>query len=224
MVYYYPQLDIKSDTNEVKREIVSYVAELNRLGLNRGSSGNISVRMPNGFYITPSGATSSNLTEDLLVQMDFDGNVIDGENPSSEWRFHRDILIKKPDINAIVHTHSTYATAFSCLRTSLPAFHYMIAIAGGDDVICAEYALFGSQKLSDNVLKALKDRNACFLANHGTIAIGSNLKKALNIAIELESLSQQFMILKSTNDFVLLNKSEMSDVIERFKSYGNWNK
>jgi L-fuculose-phosphate aldolase len=224
MVYYYPQINIQPKKDEIKDQIVSYASELNKLGLNRGSSGNISVRKENGFYITSSGVKPSTLDADLIVEMNFDGNVVTGANPSSEWRFHRDILRAKPEINAIIHTHSTYSTAFSCLRMSLPSFHYMIAVAGGSDIKCAQYALFGSQELSDNVTDALKERHACFLANHGMIATGSNLQKALDLTIEVESLAHQYMLLKSTGGFTLLNKTEMSDVIEKFKNYGNWNK
>lgn len=210
--------------NVIKHELISYVLKLNSLGLNRGSSGNISFRSERGFFITPSGEDPESLKLNSIVEMDFEGNTIFGSNPSSEWRFHRDILKNKSDVNCVIHTHSTYATAFSCLRINMPSFHYMLAIAGGEDIKCAKYALFGSQELSDNALSSLQDRDACFLANHGMIALGKNLKRAFDIANEVESLAQQFMILKSTGDFSLLSQKEMSEVINKFKSYSGWAK
>lgn len=224
MVYHYPHFNRQSSDNEIRREVIAYAEKLINLGLNRGSSGNLSVRTDNGFYITPSGVDSTSLKLDSIVEMSLDGNIISGQNPSSEWRFHRDILNANPQVNAVIHTHSPYATAFSCQRMDMPSFHYMIAIAGGRNIQCASYAVFGSQTLSENVLDALKGRRACFLANHGMIATGKNLKQALDIAIEVESLSQQFMTLKSTEGFVLLTEDEMAEVIEKFKSYGNWSK
>lgn len=210
--------------NVIKHELISYALKLTKLGLNRGSSGNISFRSERGFFITPSGEDPESLKLNSIVEMDFEGNTILGSNPSSEWRFHRDILKNKSDVNCVIHTHSTYATAFSCLRINMPSFHYMLAIAGGEDIKCAKYALFGSQELSDNALSSLQDRDACFLANHGMIALGKNLKRAFDIANEVESLAQQFMILKSTGDFSLLSQKEMSEVINKFKSYSGWAK
>jgi L-fuculose-phosphate aldolase len=225
MVYHHPRFDQHISINDdAKSGLISCAIELNKLGLNRGSSGNVSIRSEAGFLITPSGISPLDLKNDLIVEMDFEGNVISGDNPSSEWRFHRDILKIKQEVKAVIHTHSSFATAFSCLRKTLPPFHYMIAVAGGYDVKCAPYALFGSQELSDNVLESLKGRNACFLANHGMIALGSSLKKALDIAIEIESLSQQFLLLESIGDYALINDSEMSAVLEKFKNYGSWGK
>jgi L-fuculose-phosphate aldolase len=224
MVYRYPQFISANDFDDIKYEIISCVKNLNAFGLNRGSSGNVSVRTKKGFYITPSGIDPSNLTLDSIVEMDFDGKIISGQNPSSEWKFHRDILKNKSQVNAVIHTHSVYATAFSCLRVDMPSFHYMVAVAGGHNIKCSKYALFGSQELSDNVIKSLEDRRACFLANHGMISIGTDLKRAFDIATEIESLAQQFMTLKSIGDFVLLTEAEMNDVLEKFKNYGSWNK
>lgn len=224
MVYRYPQPISANHLDELKYEIISFAKKLNALGLNRGSSGNLSIRTEKGFYITPSGIGPDNLKLDSIVEMDFDGRIISGQNPSSEWKFHRDILKNKSQVNAVVHTHSVYATAFSCLRINMPSFHYMIAIAGGNDIKCSKYALFGSQELSDNVINSLDDRNACFLANHGMISIGASTKRAMDIALEVESLAQQFMILKSTGNIILLTEAEMLEVIERFKNYGSWNK
>ena len=214
---------MENDTeNLIKKEIVSYALKLNKLGLNRGSSGNISFRSERGFFITPSGEDPESLKITSIVEMDFEGNTISGSNPSSEWRFHRDILKNRSEVNCVIHTHSSYATAFSCLRINMPSFHYMIALAGGDDIKCAKYALFGSQELSDHALASLQNRQACFLANHGMIAIGRDFKKAFDVANEVESLAQQFMILKSSGDFTVLNQKEMTDVLEKFKGYSSW--
>ena len=225
MVNEYSHISKQTSTNNNdKSELIAYAIELNKHGLNRGSSGNISIRSKNGFLITPSGLTPFELKNKSIVEMDLEGNIISGQNPSSEWRFHSDIFREKQEVNAVIHTHSVCATAFSCLRETMPSFHYMIAVAGGDDIKCAPYALFGSQELSDNVIESLTGRNACFLANHGMIAVGSSLKKALDLAIEVESLAKQFLLLKSAGNFILLNNSEMSAVLEKFKNYGSWGK
>ena len=148
------------------------------------------------------------------------GEVIGEGVPSSEWRFHRDILAVRPEVDAVIHTHSTYATALACLRQEIPSFHYMVAMAGGKDIRCAPYALFGSQALSDGALTALQDRRACLLANHGVIAVGADLARALSLAVEVESLAEQYMLALSAGTPVLLNDDEMSIVMERFKTYG----
>jgi L-fuculose-phosphate aldolase len=154
--------------------------------------------------------------------MDMEGKVIGAGGPSSEWRFHRDIYQARPEVQAVIHTHSPYATAFSCLRTDLPPFHYMIAMAGGDTIRCAPYATFGSQGLSDNVVQSLQDRLACLMSNHGVIAVGSNLQQALALAIEVESLCQQYLIVNQLGKPILLTQSEMTQVIEKFKGYGSF--
>jgi len=154
--------------------------------------------------------------------MDFSGNKEGSCQPSSEWRFHLDILQQKPEVNAVIHTHSMFATTLSTLRIDVPAFHYMIALAGGDNIRCAPYALFGSQQLSDYALAALKDRKACLLANHGMIAVGETLEKALSIAIEVETLCEQYLRALQIGKPHILSKQEMLDVQERFKSYGTW--
>jgi L-fuculose-phosphate aldolase len=142
MVYRYPQFTSENDFDEVKYAIISCVKNLSALDLNRGSSGNVSFRTKKGFYITPSGIDPSNLKLDSIVEMDFDGKIVSGQNPSSEWKFHRDILKNKSQINAVIHTHSVFATAFSCLRVDMPSFHYMVAVAGGHNIKCSKYALF----------------------------------------------------------------------------------
>lgn len=202
---------------------------LDTLGLNRGTSGNVSLRAHSanheaGFLITPSGMPVHAMQVDDLVWMDFEGHHEGRHAPSSEWRFHRDILRTRNEVNAVVHTHSLCATSFSTLRQDLPAFHYMIAVAGGHDVRCAPYALFGSQQLSDNALVALQDRKACLLANHGVIALGANVEKAVSLADEIETLCTQYMQAKQLGEPVILSTAEMNAVIAQFKGYGDWAK
>ena len=203
--------------------------KLSELGLNRGTSGNASIRTVNeegqpGFLITPTGMAVEDMCVDDMVWMDFWGDFIGERKPSSEWRFHLDILQNKPDMNAVVHTHSMFATTLSTLRKGIPAFHYMVAVAGGEDIRCAPYALFGSQTLSDHALAALSNRQACLLANHGMIAIGESLEKALAIALEVETLAQQYLHALQVGEPHLLSHEEKREVIDRFKGYGSWAK
>lgn len=203
--------------------------KLSELGLNRGTSGNASIRTVNeegqpGFLITPTGMAVEDMCVDDMVWMDFWGDFIGERKPSSEWRFHLDILQNKPDMNAVVHTHSMFATTLSTLRKGIPAFHYMVAVAGGEDIRCAPYALFGSQTLSDHALAALSNRQACLLANHGMIAIGESLEKALAMALEVETLAQQYLHALQVGEPHLLSHEEMREVIDRFKGYGSWAK
>lgn len=210
-------------------QLLNACQTLDRLGLNRGTSGNVSLRADAvtgeaGFLITPSGMPVNRMHIDDLVWMDFDGNIEGRHAPSSEWRFHHDILQAREDVNAVVHTHSLYATSFSTLRQDLPAFHYMIAVAGGANVRCAPYALFGSQQLSDDALIALEARNACLLANHGVIALGRDLAQAVSVADELEALCAQYMHAKQIGEPAILSSAEMDAVIAQFKGYGSWAK
>ena len=209
-----------SNVLSTREEILATCRHLDSIGLNRGTSGNVSCREGDYFLITPSGIPVALLDSKSIVAVNFDGSVKGTGKPSSEWHFHRDILKSRPDINAVVHTHSIYATALSCLREDLPAFHYMIAVAGGDSIRCAPYALFGTEELSNNALHALIDRKACFLANHGVIALGRSVDEALSLATEIESLSQQYLIARQVGKPVLLSKEEMQQVILRFKNYG----
>ena len=152
--------------------------------------------------------------------MDFDGLPLKSGKPSSEWHFHRDILANRPEVNAVVHCHSPFATTLACLHKDIPSFHYMIALAGGDTIRCAPYALFGTQALSDHALAALVDRKACLLANHGMIALGCDLEDALAIAIEVEWLCEQYWRSLQIGEPVLLTKNAMQAVLARFKNYG----
>lgn len=192
-------------------------------GLNRGSTGNFSVRIASGYLITPSGIPVSKLEADMMVPMtltDDDQDAPPPWRPSSEWRFHRDIYRTRCDVHAIAHAHSPAATALSCRRQGLPPFHYMVAMAGGRDVRCAPYATFGTQALSDAAITALRDRRACLLANHGMIATGTDIDAALALAVELESLAQQYLLATAGGDITLLDDDEMDRVIEKFRTYG----
>ena len=212
----------------MQNELLKVTQKLAELGLNKGTSGNCSVRSGDGFLVTPSGMSVEDMTPDSMVKMAFDGSFEQGKKPSSEWRFHRDILRRdtlssRPEINAVIHTHSMFATTLACLHKDIPPFHYMIAVVGGDTIRCAPYALFGSQALSDNALSALQDRKACLLANHGMIALGRDLEDALAVTIEVENLCEQYWrILQVNPNPPLLSEAEMREVFQQFKGYGKW--
>ena len=200
--------------------LVAAARSLTTQGLNRGTSGNIGVRLNASFLITPSGAPTEMLLPETMVEMDFSGAVLGVGKPSSEWRFHSDILMARSDIGAVVHTHSRYATAFACLQREIPAFHYMIARAGGESIRCTPYAVFGSQALSDLALLALENRKACLLGNHGVIALGFDLADAMSMALEVESLCEQYWSALQVGEPNLLSAEQMQEVLEKFKDYG----
>ncbi len=207
----------------MRAQLLGIAQQLSELGLNKGTSGNVSVRHEDGFLITPSGMDVTEMQRSSMVMMSMDGTPKSDGKPSSEWRFHRDIYQAKPHVGAVVHTHSMFATTLACLQKDIPPFHSMIAIAGGDSIPCAPYALFGTQALSDAAITALKDRKACLLANHGMIAIGKDLKQALAITQEVETLCEQYWRALQIGEPYLLSKQEMAEVFEQFKGYGNWN-
>lgn len=208
----------------MRKELLNTTQALYALGLNKGTSGNTSVRHQEGFIITPSGTDLSEMTADCMVMMSMQGIPESTGKPSSEWRFHRDIYQAKPDVGAVIHTHSMFATTLSCLQKDIPPFHYMIAIAGGDTIHCAPYALFGTQSLSDAAITALKGRNACLLANHGMIATGRDLKQALAITQEVENLCELYWRALQIGKPYILSQYEMQEVFKQFSDYGNWNK
>ena len=213
-----------------RENLLSITQRLAQFGLNKGTSGNASVRCESGFLVTPSGMAVEDMTPSSMVHMRFDGSFelqadSNAKKPSSEWRFHRDILASRPEVNAVIHTHSMFATTLACLHKDIPPFHYMIAVAGGDTIRCAPYALFGSQALSDHALIALTDRKACLLANHGMIALGADLDDALAVTVEVENLCEQYWrILQLNPKPPLLNEAEMFEVFQQFKGYGKWAK
>jgi L-fuculose-phosphate aldolase len=205
-------------------QLLNAARELNRLGLNKGSSGNAGIRLADGLLVTPSGVPADQLTENSMVYMQWDGTPEAGKKPSSEWRMHRDILQARPEVNAIVHCHSMFATTIACLGRDVPPFHYMIAVVGGDNIRCAPYALFGTQALSDSALPALQDRKACLLAHHGMLALGQDVAQALAIAVEVEDLCQQYWRLLQLGEPPLLSAEQMQQVQVQFKDYGQWRK
>jgi L-fuculose-phosphate aldolase len=204
-----------------RRAIIAACLRMNAEGLNQGTSGNVSVRVPGGMLITPSGVPYAETAPAQIVFVAEDGSWSGDWKPSSEWRMHRDIYRARSEARAVVHVHSTHATALSCLRRGIPAFHYMVAVAGGRDIRCAEYATFGSQALSDAMTAALDGRAACLLANHGQIAFGPSLDKALWLAGEVEALARQLVAAATLGPPVILPDDEMDRVLARFRDHGS---
>ena len=204
----------------LRAELIATARKMTAAGLNKGTAGNLSARDRDGFLITPTGMDYDTLTPSDLVFMRLDGSHEGSKKPSSEWRFHRDIYAARPEAGAVLHAHSPFATSLACLRRDIPAFHYMIARFGGDTLRCADYATFGTQALSDHALKAMADRSACLLANHGMLLFGRDLKQALDLGIELECLCEQYWRACQLGEPVLLDAEEMRVVLEKFSSYG----
>ena len=204
-----------------RQAVIATAREMNRLGLNQGTSGNVSARVADGLLITPSGVPYDALEPADIVGLASDGTVRDGaRKPSTEWRIHADILQARPEAGAVVHCHAMFCTTLSCLRRPIPAFHYMIAVAGGDSIRCAGYATFGTAALSAEALQALENRTACLLANHGMVAIGRDLAKALALAVEVETLAAQYWRALQIGKPVILPDEEMQVVLEKFRGYG----
>ncbi|MCC3246743.1 class II aldolase/adducin family protein [Methylocystis sp. WRRC1] len=209
--------------SDKRATIVAAAQELERLGLNHGSAGNLSMRDGDSALVTPSGVPSRELAPGSIACMKFDSHdgAYDGPlPPSSEWRFHLDIYRARPDVNAVVHMHSTYATTLATLRREIPAVHYMIAAFGGPVVRCVDYAPYGTEKLSRLVVAGLKDRDGVLLANHGAIVTGADMRKTLWRAVELEALAQVFYLGSIAGEPVILPDDEIYRTVERFKSYG----
>ena len=206
------------------KEIVIFAQKLNITNLSPLRSGNISVRANNkgieGFYITPSGVKYETLKENDIVFVNKNGDYDEKRlKPSSEWRFHKDIYLKRPEANAIVHAHSPHATAVSAHNKDIPAFHYMIALAGGNNIKCAKYATFGSQELSDNILEALENRKGCLMSNHGQVTFGENLNSAFELAEELENICHQYINTIKLGEPKILSSNEMDIILEKIKNY-----
>ena len=210
--------------SKIKVEIIRYSKKLNSTHLSALRSGNISVRSKeknvDGFYITPSGMKYSSLKPKDIVFVSLKGRFDKKKGiPSSEWRFHQDIYVNKKDAKAIVHAHSTCSTAVSSHQKNIPAFHYMVAVAGGEDIKCSKYATFGTRKLSKNILLALKKRSACLISNHGQIAFGENLKKTFELAQEIENICLQYINALRIGVPKILSKKEMQIVLGKMKNY-----
>ncbi len=204
-----------------REQVVAACRDLARLGLTHGTSGNISVRRDaSSLFISPTGLAYESLEPEDVPLLTFDGRWYGRRRPSSEWRFHRDIMRARSEVGAIVHTHSRYATALACTGRGIPAFHYMVSVAGGSDIRCAAYHPFGSQELSDAALLALADRRACLLANHGVIALGVEVASALALASEVENLAAQYCAALSVGGVQTLDEAQMRTVLEQFRTYG----
>ena len=227
------------EASQVAARVVSVARRLTPLGLTQGTSGNVSARVPGGMLITPSAVPYDVMEADDVVEVPLDGTAgrrdgadehaepgaapqrsARGRRPSTEWRMHAGILRARPDVDAIVHAHPANATALSCLRRRIPPFHYMVAIAGGTEIRCADYATFGTEELARAAVEALGDRRACLLANHGIIACGTSVDAALGLAVEVEALAGQYLRALSVGEPVLLGEREMADVLRGFESYG----
>jgi L-fuculose-phosphate aldolase len=210
-------------TNDrVKRQsIIAACLRMNQLGINLGTSGNISLRHEDGMLITPTGTPYETMQPEQIVFMNLDGSVESNQRPSSEWRFHRDILQARPELNAVVHAHPPYATILAIMGMAIPAVHYMIACAGGDTIRCAPYATFGTEELSRHAVAALQDRSACLLAHHGMIAVGASLDKAMWLAVEVETLARQYHGCLQIGTPPLLPQAEIENVKGRMAGYGH---
>jgi L-fuculose-phosphate aldolase len=204
----------------LRRDMIATCLFMNERGINQGTSGNVSVRVDEGFLITPSGVPYDEMQPDDIVTMDLDANSSGLRKPSSEWRFHRDILRDKPEVGAVIHLHSMFCTTLSILRREIPAVHYMVAAAGGTTIPCVPYSIWGSQKLADDIVAALRDRLACLLANHGMVAVGPSLKKAAWLAVEVETLAAQYWRALQAGDPYILSDAEMAEAIAKFATYG----
>ena len=214
---------------EKKKEVIEYAKKLNTDNLSPLRSGNISVRGNkdgiDGFFITPSGIRYDDLTTESIVFLEFNENnnlkkISDKTiNPSSEWRFHQDIYIEKKDAQAIVHAHSANAAAVSAHGKNIPAFHYMVALAGGNNIKCAEYATFGTKELSHNIIKALEERKACLMSNHGQVAFGKSLSEAFELAEEIENICHQYINTIKLGKPKILSDEEMKKILDKTKNY-----
>jgi L-fuculose-phosphate aldolase len=210
--------------SKLRSAIIKYSKKLNTTNLSALRSGNISVRAKekniDGFYITPSGEKYSSLKSRDIVFVSLKGKFDRKKGiPSSEWRFHQDIYVNKKEAKAIVHAHSTCATAISTHQKSIPAFHYMVGVAGGEDIKCTKYATFGTRELSNKILSALKNRLACLIGNHGQIAFGENLDKAFELAQEVENICNQYINALRIGIPKILSKNEMKIVLGKMKNY-----
>lgn len=215
--------------NPLAEKVLATARAINACGINRGAAGNVSVRYAEGFLITPTGMDYALCEPADMVKVGLGGTpspaspngpTFNRRRPSSEWRFHRDIYLARAEAGAIVHTHASFATALACQRQGIPAFHYMVARFGGADVRCADYATFGTQALSDAIVKALEDRSACLLAHHGMVVFGRDLDQALALAIELETLAEQYWRVLQLGSPKLLDAAEMARVLAKFADYG----
>ncbi len=206
---------------DLRADVIKGCRMLTSLGLTHGTSGNVSIRRDAAsFFVSPTGMSYDALAPEDVPLVTLDGRWFGRRRPSSEWRFHRDIMAARGDVGAVVHAHSRHATALACTGRGIPAFHYMVAVAGGADIRCAPYHTFGTQELSDAALRALEGRKACLLAHHGIIALGADLAAALQLAGEVESLAAQYCTALCLGEVRLIDDAEMGRVLEKFRTYG----
>ena len=208
------------EDQELRQAMINVSNAMIDRGINQGTAGNISVRVKDGFLITPSGVPYDEMMPQDIVLMHLDASHDGARKPSTEWRFHRDIMAKKPEVGAVIHLHSRFCTSLSMLRREIPAVHYMIAAAGGPTIPCVPYVTWGTQELADYILDALNNRLACLLANHGMVCVGPDLKKAAWLAVEVEALAAQYWQACQIGEPHVLPDDEIARVIEKFKSYG----
>jgi L-fuculose-phosphate aldolase len=205
--------------SEARAEVVEVARAMNRLGLSRGTSGNVSARVEGGLVITPSAVPYEAMEPSSLVALDLDGRVREGGTPSTEWRFHAAVYRTRPEVGGVFHAHPPFCTTLACLGREIPAFHYMVAVAGGSTIRCAPYATFGTAALAEGVLAALEGRRACLLANHGMLAVGASPRAALELAVEVESLAEVYWRALQAGEPAILSDAEMAEVMERFEAY-----
>jgi L-fuculose-phosphate aldolase len=206
---------------EKRQSIIDACLRMSALGINQGTSGNISLRHGDGMLITPTSTPYEAMKPEQIVYMHLDGNHDPAQRPSSEWRFHRDILKARPEVQAIVHAHPPYSTMLAIMGMEIPPVHYMVAVAGGDTIRCAPYATFGTQELSVHAVRALEGRMACLLEHHGMIAVGPSLPKAMWLAVEVETLARQYHGCLQIGTPPLLSKEEIEKVRLRMAGYGH---
>ena len=207
------------DDQALRQQLVTVARRMNGTGLNQGTSGNLSVRIEGGILVTPSSLPYEQMEVGDLVALDLSGQPLKEKQrrPSSEWRLHADVLSCRPEAMAVLHCHPIHATALACHDRGIPAFHYMVAVAGGDEIRCAPYATFGTKELSDNVVNALAQRNACLLARHGMVTLGKDLESALRVAVEVETLARMYLQALQLGEPPLLSKQQMQAVHAQFR-------
>jgi L-fuculose-phosphate aldolase len=214
---------MKNKERDLRQSIIDNCRWMNASGLNQGTSGNISARYGDHMLITPSATAYEDLTPEMIAALPIDGTYGAWEGPlkpSTEWRFHLDIMKNRPEVGAIVHTHALFSTVLGIARRDIPACHYMIAAFGGNTVRCAEYATYGTKELSQNAMKALEGRSACLLANHGMIATGPTLAKAMWAAVELETIAKQYYYAQALGSMAILDEAQIADTQKGFATYG----
>ena len=205
---------------ELKHEVLAVARAAIAADLNRGEAGNVSARCGDGFIVSPTGMRYADCSDEDMVRVGMDGTPHGTRQPSSEWRIHRDIYRARPEAGAVLHAHAPFATSLACMEIGIPAFHYMVARFGGVDVRCARYATFGTQALSDAIAEAMQDRCACLMAHHGLVVFGDDPRHALDLAVELETLAEQYWRTLQIGQPHLLGEAEMNEVLARFKNYG----